>query len=211
MQQLAKYDKFIDLLRCPLSGKIFLDPVLYKNIVYERWEILQKCPAATDLKTILQIRSLVENFLKMFPQLQKELYCGQGTSNSYIANVRFIHSQLRNKSYDILLKYTEYNLTVIDMDLFVNIMKRARNRVVRHFVENIIQGSGQWFTIRQDTTPIHFVCSTCSSDIIKLSISKIDSLNTYMAIQLGELIDNNSTLSRNEKIMLKTILSTKAN
>ncbi len=214
MEDFEKYHKFIELLKCPLSKKIFLDPVLYKGIVYERWELIKSNEnIKKNIKTIITIRSIVSIMLEKFPQLQKQQYSGKNDSDKYIMNVSYISNQIRNKNYDVLLQYKEYNLNMMDIELFATILKHSKLSTTLYFLDNLVDNNEQWFdTEGGNYTPLYYVCETCNVDIIKVVIGKIDS--EYVKVyfdELCEIIEENISLMDDDKTMLMKFLGSKVN
>jgi hypothetical protein len=208
---MEKYQKFIELLKCPLSKKLFMDPVMYKGKVYERCEIIKKNKGVGEkLKTVLSVRSLVSNVIKMFPKLEKDKYSNISSSNEYIMNINYIRNQIHNGKYDELLKYKSYNMKIMDINLFAKILKNAKLSTSLYFINNTVNNSDQWFAIKDDYTPLHYVCATARIEIIEMVIGKLCGLNTYMAMTLEKLIDENESLSDEDRRKIKVILSVKS-
>jgi len=223
MKAIENYQGFIELLKCHESKKIFFNPVLYENVVYEKQELTEHInkishqnvpnpifedPNLPKTTKILSIQSLVTNMLKVFPQLQNQQYVEE-FNNKYTMNVSFIHEQLRNNNYDVLLKYKEYDLNMMSCDLFSNILKHAKPETSLYFLNNIIDDSKQWFNALDDYVPIYFVFKICNTNIIKNVISKISGLNKYMVLTLEEVIYENDSLTIEDKIILQGIIEKK--
>lgn len=135
-------DEFIELFKCPVTKKIFLNPVLCNdNKVYEEQSIMvsNNMTLVTNYIPLKSLKSFIEALISRFPEYKKEQY--ELDNSIKIAKTHHLHVStiskiFDDKRYSELKKYTNFDLT-----LFVNIERFLGNvseDVLQYVIDNAI-------------------------------------------------------------------------
>lgn len=113
-------DEYIkESIYCPISSQIFLEPVVAEDgNIYEKDLIIDWIEKYHNSPITRQsmsskvypskfIKNLVEEYLKNNPKLKDDVYIQDMTCNTHLSD---IHNFIKNKHFDKLLKYNEYDI-----------------------------------------------------------------------------------------------------
>ena len=136
-----------NILRCPITNEIFLDPVIASDKqTYERQALINwlkrnktspKTRAEMDYEGIIDnftVKQMVEEYLKTNPDKKEEQY---QFDNRYEVNKKNIKTLINKKMYDGLKNYIQFDLKdLIKKKKFKQILENADNRIVKHIIDN---------------------------------------------------------------------------
>ncbi|XWV26228.1 hypothetical protein QJ857_gp0848 [Tupanvirus soda lake] len=189
MLQLRQY--FI----CPISHMIFAEPVLADDgHFYEKKEIkkwmhtknsspLTNNPMSHRLTRSYEFEALLNIFLEHNPFEKENQYC---TLKSHLDHVNQVELFVKNKKYDKLYKYHQFDLDILSRsgkihtknfnndDLskatlcFTIFLQEADTSIIKYVMDNAIDLESQIAGGKL----IHLVCKNCSFDVVKYLVEK---------------------------------------
>jgi hypothetical protein len=144
-------DAIMDHLICPLSNKIFLNPVISNNVIYEASELEKKSSYDTSYTLVITLKSFIDDLIKEIPELQQFRYVETEERRSYAVNKNKILNLIENRKYDELLNYNSFSLADIGKNI-ENLLKGASEQVVTHLIDNALDpNAGFIIKTRYDT------------------------------------------------------------
>lgn len=140
--------EILDDLVCPLSNKLFFNPVIapdnevYEASELEKW-ILQngsispktKQPMTFDIIPIIPLKSFIDDLVEKKPELNDNRYKVVTHIKSYNLNKHQVVNFIKNGNYDELLNFTNYSLTDLCAHL-ESVIKSASVEVIKHIFNN---------------------------------------------------------------------------
>ena len=168
MEQLIK-----DTIICPITNQIFFDPVVASDgHIYEFSQIslyLQKNnlspitrePITKDLCKIYTMRNIIDNYLEMYPEEKDNQY---KPSFSYSDNISTIKKFVKNKEYNKLLSYTNFDLKSV-LEITANFPENIYKYIIDNCIDLECESDSTW-------RPIHYICRYSTPEMIKYIINK---------------------------------------
>ena len=143
-------EEVFNYLICPISGKIFYEPVLADDgEVYEFQEFLKltknKKPSPIsnkilkDFSFVKNIKSFIDNIQDKYPEIKKLRYENSEDTNlskDHILNKNIIQKILENGEYDKLLNYSNFMLQYFNINQLKNLLKYASKDVSKYVIDN---------------------------------------------------------------------------
>lgn len=178
--------KMLNIVTCPISNLIFDDPVVskygktFERTEIERWlEIRKVCPLTNeqmeihDLFENIDMRSVVTLFLELYPDETKNQY---KHDNNYNGNTTRILQYIKNKNFDKLLNYIQFNILHMITEkyngysIFGYFLKHCSNsNIIKHVFDNCVNMD----LYREDDgiRAVHIVSSTSNPTILQYVIN----------------------------------------
>lgn len=134
-------NELIDLLKCPLTGKIFLNPIIGNdNKIYERSEYIKVSENVYlfNLTKIYPIINLINILVDKYPHLDSDRYKINNVGNLFIENVEQINNYIHNGSYEKLLEFKKYSVQIIGSQNYINILDNADKHISKYLLSNTL-------------------------------------------------------------------------
>lgn len=134
-------------LRCPLSNKIFLKPVIASDgKVYEEDELLYYIDTGNvnesliNYKEIRPIESLISFILEKYPEFKSEQYKPNQRNSKYIfrKDIEKIRDDISKKKFETLLKYTGIIIGIIPLNYYTYVLDHATEDIIIHVLNNTL-------------------------------------------------------------------------
>ena len=161
-------NSILNELTCPLSKKLFLNPVVTNdNYVYEaneleKWISVKGLVSPMDETVTIQpnytlvftIKSYIDDLVEKIPKLQEMRYVQTNELQTYMSNRNKIYGYINGKQFDNLLDYINYSLVDLGQKIEFLIQNAPLN-VLKHIFDNCIdinstitiksiEGNSQW-------------------------------------------------------------------
>ncbi len=166
-----------EYLTCPLSGKIFKDPVIGSdNVVYESFEYMKRpnLSNGSDPVTIVPIQSMVDEFLKLYPQFKAQQYSEEFVPSDGIIELKSILAfkpLLFQKMINGGTAFSFANISYLELS---NLGKKCSTYMLVHILRNTediyVDITGNGFT----GTVLTYFCSNHygTEEIVKVLVDK---------------------------------------
>lgn len=166
--------EFIELLKCPISNKLFNTPVYssFDGVTYED----QLCNDENKIVCIA-LKSFISAFLDEFPQY-KQLQYQPIAQNINHSNAKImVNSIIESGNFENLRKYCNFSLIHISNDTLEKLLTKANEEIISFFIDNLINVEEHIDSCKL----IHYVCRFCSNNIniIKKVIEKGTNMKDY--------------------------------
>jgi ankyrin repeat protein len=170
-----QYSVDLDSFVCPITQKLFLDPVLassgvlYERDAIEKW-LTEKdtCPTtrikiSKEVTSCLSIKNMVDTIISIHPELKKDRY--DGINDDKVIEI------VRSGSYSKLPSVSKFNLQpLIDHKLMQMILEKCPSDIIKHVIDRSndleCKNSKGWYIIN------YFLRYSTSLDLIKQIIDK---------------------------------------
>jgi len=163
--ELNMEDFIKEFLTCPLTGKIFNNPIItIKNEIYEYQAYIDKYNNNDDiLFEVLNLKSFIHSLLETYPQIKERQYVIDASDNEIKShnnkNNSLLNSHINKGKYDIILQFKEFKLQFIDQKSVIKLFKNAQDIILKYFIDNVHDLSqllykSQWHLINYLTRDI---------------------------------------------------------
>ncbi len=166
--------EFVELLRCPISKKIFNTPILScsDGITYED----QLCTDENKIVCVA-LKSFINEFLDKFPEYKVHQYQPiiQNINHNNAKNI--VNNLIGSSNFEKLKGYCNFSLSYITKDVLERLLTKASDEIIIYFIENIINIAEQV----DGYNLLHYLCRYCSNNmnIIKKAIEKGANIKEY--------------------------------
>ena len=159
---------------CPISHQIFLNPAIasdghtYELKEISLWQSIYKTSPVTReiISEIFYVsrhmKNEVDNYLQLYPE---ELNNQYKTSNDYLYNVSEIKIHMKNKNYEKLLSYDNFDHKFINEE----IIEECPSHILKYIIDNC---SNLEACDNDGWKPIHSICRYSTPEIIRYIIDK---------------------------------------
>jgi hypothetical protein len=166
--------EFIELLKCPISNKLFNTPVFScsDGITYED----QLCNDENKIVCVA-LKSFISAFLDEFPQYKQIQYQPIQQSINHSNAKIMVNSIIESSNFENLKKYCNFSLVHISNNTLEKLLTKANEEIIIFFIDNLtnieeyIEGGKL----------IHYVCRFCPNNIniIKKITEKCTDMKDY--------------------------------
>lgn len=174
-------DSFVNkFLRSPITGKIYLNPVIQSNGELTECNLCDN----DDFYSNVALKSFINCFLDTYPEYKEQVY--QTTIlKSHSANKNKVNNLLLKCTLEQLQKYDNFRLNLIDQNTIYIFISETSIDCLQYFMENTNDFSHKF--------PIYFIHLLCfykgktNPELVKYMIDKDNQMDLYSNInQIGE-------------------------
>jgi hypothetical protein len=182
-QKQIDIDEFIKLLTCPLTCKIFNEPILASDgVVYEEQAFLLSLSGNKNLNRsyyhVKPLKSLIESFIDRYPEYRKKQYLPD--ANIKLEKHHTIHHKdiikfINSNDYNKIKQYIDFDFKLFEQDpgYLDHLLKNAPDDVLKYMIDNTIDLNEP--VDKRGWSLLNFMCNGISNkkpDIIIYMINK---------------------------------------
>lgn len=166
--------EFIELLKCPISQKLFNTPVFSQidGITYED----QICNDENKIVCVA-LKSFISALLDEFPEYKVLQYQPIVQNQSHSSAKNMVNSIIESSNFENLKKYCNFSLIHFTNNTLEKLLTKANEEIIGFFIDNLINIDEHV----EGSKLIHYVCRFCPNNIniIKKVIEKGASMKDY--------------------------------
>lgn len=159
--------EFVELLKCPITHKIFNNPVLgIDGLTYEDQLYNEEKVPCTSLKAFICA------FLDNFPEYKEQQYVLLPVNNDHVNFKNIIENALNSRNYNKIKEYCNFSIKYLSHKALQNFLQYGSEDIIIYFIDNVsnvddINDLAQWKLINYI-----FSCCTGKINILKHAINK---------------------------------------
>ncbi len=159
--------EFVELLKCPISKKIFNTPILScsDGITYED----QLCNDENKIVCVA-LKSFISEFLYKFPEYKVHQYQPIIQNISHNIAKTMVNNIIVSSNFEKLKGYCNFSLSYIAKEILEKLLTKANDEIIIYFIENLANISEQL----DGCNLLHYICRYCPNklNIIQKAIEK---------------------------------------
>ncbi len=189
--EILTIEDLVKKLKCPLSGKIFKNPVLASDgKLYEEDELLfhfyngNKLGLSPEYTRVTPISSLVTYLIRKYPDLAKGVYAPEKGkfAGNFLFNIKKIQTEVDKGNYDIILNFDKIYITKLGSNTVFKIISKCSMETLKHFSQNCEDINVPIFN--SDEWPLLNYCmKNLKSDRIMIMIQNSPNINVNSICQ----------------------------
>lgn len=134
-------NEFIKLITCPLTGKIFKNPIIANSVVYEKAAYIENNKEENNKKgfevyiEVVSLKSFIHTFLESYPEYESMQY---RSDNSYLYEKRKIDSYILSGNFEKILEYKCFSIKTMGLTTLSKFLIGSSNQIFEYFIKNAI-------------------------------------------------------------------------
>lgn len=187
------YNGIIDKLRCPITKKIFLNPVLASDgVVYEKSKLFirinkdGKSPKTGkeldyNIRNVFTIKSFINSLIESYPDLKDDVYKPEPEDKNikifYSMAKSEVKSLISTRRFSELKSFIGFDLVDIGREKVCDLLKKSPDDVLKHVIDsskdlNVGYSGCLCGTCRPAWHFVNYVCRDGNNEICRYLFNK---------------------------------------